>query len=82
MPPLFRALQNDLFISMANIPLRQYLSRLLNRENLTRVEATELLATMLQDDSTDAQIAAVLVALSAKGETAEELAGMDRKSVV
>jgi anthranilate phosphoribosyltransferase len=61
---------------MANIQLRQYLSRLQSRENLTRVEATELLAAMLQDDSTDAQIAAALMALSAKGETAQELAGM------
>src|SRR5258708_4048063 len=61
---------------MANIPLRQYLSRLLRRENLTRTEATELLVAMLQDDATDAQIAATLVALSAKGETVEELAGM------
>jgi len=62
--------------SMVNTILREHLVRLLRRENLTRREATELLVAMLQDDATDAQIAAVLVALSAKGETAEELAGM------
>ena len=61
---------------MVNTILRRHLSRLLSRENLTRGEATQLLAAMLQDDATDAQIAAALVALSAKGETVEELAGM------
>ena len=61
---------------MVNTILRRHLSRLLSRENLTRGEATELLAAMLQDDSSDAQIAATLVALSAKGETVEELAGL------
>lgn len=62
--------------SMVNTILRRHLSRLLSRENLTRGEATELLAAMVQDEATDAQIAAALVALSAKGETVAELAGM------
>lgn len=61
---------------MVNSVLRHQLSRLVNREDLTRGEAAELLAAMLADEATDAQIAATLVALSAKGETAEELAGM------
>lgn len=61
---------------MVNSVLRHQLSRLVNREDLTRGEAAELLAAMLADDATDAQIAATLVALSAKGETVEELAGM------
>jgi anthranilate phosphoribosyltransferase len=61
---------------MVNSVLRHQLTRLLNRENLTRGEAAELLAAMLADDASDAQIAATLVALSAKGETVEELAGM------
>ncbi|HEV7474519.1 MAG TPA: anthranilate phosphoribosyltransferase [Pyrinomonadaceae bacterium] len=61
---------------MVNSVLRHQLARLLNREDLTRVEAAELLAAMLADDASDAQIAATLVALSAKGETVEELAGM------
>jgi len=61
---------------MLNSILRHQLTRLLNRENLTRREAGELLEAMLADDSTDAQIAATLVALAAKGETVEELAGM------
>jgi anthranilate phosphoribosyltransferase len=61
---------------MANPTLRHHLARLLNREDLTRRESAELLEGMLQDEATDAQIAATLVALTAKGETVEELAGM------
>ena len=62
--------------SVVNTVLRHHLSRLLNRENLSRGESAELLDAMLQDDAGDAQIAATLVALAAKGETVEELAGM------
>ena len=61
---------------MVNTVLRHHLARLLNRENLTRGESAELLEAMLRDDASDAQIAAALVALAAKGETVEELAGM------
>ncbi len=61
---------------MVNTVLRHSLARLLNRENLTRDEAAALLEAMLQADASDAQIAAILVALAAKGETVEELAGM------
>ena len=61
---------------MVNPVLRHSLPRLLNRENLTRGEATALLEAMLGDDATDAQLAATLVALAAKGETVAELAGM------
>ncbi len=57
-----------------NLP--QLLSRLLRREDLNRDEAAELLHGLLDPEATDAQIAATLVALAAKGETVEELAGM------
>ncbi len=56
--------------------LGNFLSRLLRRENLSHTEASRLLDSMLDAGSTDAQIAALLVALTAKGETVEELAGM------
>lgn len=56
--------------------LRAYSARLMNRENLSSVEAADFLNAILDHDATDAQIAAALVALSAKGETADELAGM------
>jgi anthranilate phosphoribosyltransferase len=61
---------------MVNIVLRNHLTRLLNRENLSRSEAAELLEALLRDDASDAQIAATLVALAAKGETVAELTGM------
>jgi anthranilate phosphoribosyltransferase len=61
---------------MANDFLRECLSRLMRREDLTRGESARLLDGLLDDDSTDGQIAAVLVALAAKGETVDELAGM------
>jgi anthranilate phosphoribosyltransferase len=63
-------------LPMVNSILRHHLTRLLNRESLTRREAGELIEAMLADDASDAQIAATLVALAAKGETVDELAGM------
>lgn len=63
-------------LPMVNSFLRHQLARLLNRESLTRREAGELLQAMLANDASDAQIAATLVALAAKGETVEELVGM------
>ena len=56
--------------------LRSFLLRLIRRESLTQNEASGLLDLMLDDKSADVQIAAVLVALAAKGETVDELAGM------
>ena len=56
--------------------LRSFLLRLIRRESLTQNEAAGLLELMLDGKSADAQIAAVLVALAAKGETVDELAGM------
>jgi len=45
-------------------------------EDLKREEAAGLLDGLLDGEATDAQIGATLVALAAKGETVEELAGM------
>ena len=45
-------------------------------ENLSRREANGLLESLLNDDATDGQIAAALVALKLKGETVDELAGL------
>src|SRR6266542_3200328 len=56
--------------------LRPFLVKLLRRENLSGDEAAELLKALLAGDATDAQIAAALVALAAKGETTDELKGM------
>jgi len=59
-----------------NATLRNHLSTLSRREDLSRQQAAELLEALLAADATDAQIAATLVALSQKGETVAELAGM------
>jgi anthranilate phosphoribosyltransferase len=56
--------------------LREFLGRLLRREDLKRDEAEDLLRALLDNEATDAQIAAILVALGTKGETVEELVGM------
>jgi anthranilate phosphoribosyltransferase len=56
--------------------LRCLLRKLMRGEDLTREEAAGLLDGLLDGEATDAQIGATLVALAAKGETVEELAGM------
>ena len=61
---------------MPNSGLTHFLARLVRGENLTREEAFDLLDALLDAEATDAQIAGVLVALAAKGETVEELTGM------
>ena len=56
--------------------LQPFAARLMRGENLQRDEAAQLINAMLQDAATDAQIAAALISLAIKGETADELAGM------
>jgi anthranilate phosphoribosyltransferase len=51
------------------------LKKLVAREDLTRAEAASLLEFLISAEATDAQIAAALTALAAKGETEDELAG-------
>ena len=55
--------------------ITELLNKLIAKHDLTQGEAAALLDAMLGDTTTDAQIAAALVALAAKGETEEELAG-------
>ncbi len=59
-----------------NLDLRETTMRLVRGENLSRSEAGNFLDALLDPAATDAQIAAALIALTAKGETVEELAGM------
>src|SRR5438132_10846550 len=51
------------------------MTRVLDGHDLTRDEAREAMAEIMAGDATPAQIAGFLVALRAKGETAEEIAG-------
>jgi len=48
----------------------------MQRKHLSRAESAKLLECLLSPVTTDAQIAAALIALAVKGETVEELAGM------
>jgi anthranilate phosphoribosyltransferase len=59
-----------------NLDLRKMTMRLVRGENLSRTEAANFLDALLDPAATDTQIAAALMALTAKGETVEELAGM------
>jgi len=59
-----------------NLDLREMTMLLVRGENLSRTEAADFLDALLDPATTDTQIAAALIALTAKGETVEELAGM------
>lgn len=55
--------------------MKYYIEKCLNKENLTVTEAAEALEKIMNGEATDAQIAGLLVALRAKGETTEEIVG-------
>src|SRR4030095_1665167 len=59
-----------------NLDLREMTVRLMRGENLSRTEAANFLDALVNPTATDTRIAAALMALTAKGETVEELAGM------
>jgi anthranilate phosphoribosyltransferase len=55
--------------------IQQALARLLDGHDLSRAEARGTMAVIMSGEATQAQIAGFLVALRAKGETADEIAG-------
>jgi anthranilate phosphoribosyltransferase len=55
--------------------IQQALQQALDGRDLTRDEAREVMGQIMTGDATPAQIGAFLVALRAKGETADEIAG-------
>src|SRR5688500_9764174 len=62
----------------ADTPLYRFLVRLMRGENLSMDEASEFFRALTDSNANTAQIAGALVALTTKGETSEELAGMTR----
>lgn len=62
----------------ADTPLHEFLVRLMRGENLSFAESDRFFKALTALDANPAQIAGCLVALAAKGETYEELAGMAR----
>ena len=59
-----------------NLDLRETTMRLVRGKNLSRTEAANFLEALLNQAATDTQIGEALIALSVKGETLDELAGM------
>ena len=55
--------------------IQRAIQRLLDGHNLTRSEAREVMGSIMRGEATPAQIAGFLVALRAKRETANEIAG-------
>ncbi|CAN5785977.1 anthranilate phosphoribosyltransferase [soil metagenome] len=62
----------------ADTPLYAFLVRLIRGEDLSMDEASEFFRALTDANANPAQIAGALSALTAKGETPEELAGMAR----
>ncbi|MCP4748859.1 MAG: anthranilate phosphoribosyltransferase [Desulfobacteraceae bacterium] len=54
---------------------RDYLSQLIQRQNLSESKMADMMNTVLTGKATEAQIGAMMAALATKGETFEELAG-------
>ncbi|MHB8060869.1 MAG: anthranilate phosphoribosyltransferase [Gaiellaceae bacterium] len=55
--------------------IQEAIAKALDRSDFTRAEACEVMNEIMSGRTTDAQIAGFLVALRAKGETSEEIAG-------
>jgi anthranilate phosphoribosyltransferase len=62
--------------SKADTPLHKFLVRLMRGENLSFTESAKFFEALADPNANSSQIAGSLVALAAKGETYEELAGM------
>ncbi|MFC4024796.1 anthranilate phosphoribosyltransferase [Oceanobacillus longus] len=56
--------------------MKQYLKKVINGENLTVEEMKAATNYCFRDDVTESEISALLIALQAKGETADEIAGL------
>ena len=60
----------------ADTPLFPYIAKLMRREHMSQAEASEFFRSLTDPGAGSNQIAAALTALTIKGETPEELAGM------
>ena len=58
--------------------MKHAIQQLIDRKDLTEAEAAEVMRQIMEGKATDAQIAALVVALRAKGETVEEITGFAR----
>jgi anthranilate phosphoribosyltransferase len=60
---------------MADFPWPETLEQILSGDGLSRTEAHDAMSDIMAGDASESQIAAFLVALRAKGETADEMTG-------
>jgi anthranilate phosphoribosyltransferase len=63
---------------MPNAVLTEAIDRLADGENLSAADAARVLREVMEGSASDAEAAALLIALRAKGETVEEIAGLAR----
>jgi anthranilate phosphoribosyltransferase len=63
---------------MPTSPLGQAIAALANRQSLSERQTTEVFGVVMRGEATPAQLAALLMGLRVKGETAEEVAGAAR----
>jgi anthranilate phosphoribosyltransferase len=59
-------------------PLSRAIAALANRQSLSEQQAADVFATVMRGEATPVQIAALLMGLRVKGETADEIAGAAR----
>lgn len=59
-------------------PLHRAIAALANRQSLSEQHATDVFSAVMRGEATPVQIAALLIGLRVKGETAEEIAGAAR----
>src|SRR6059058_6521399 len=62
----------------APVPLLEAIAALANRRSLTESQTTAVFGTVMRGEASPAQIAALLIGLRVKGETADEVAGAAR----
>ena len=56
--------------------MKQYLEKLVQRQDLTAEEMRRAAQTLFSEEVTDSEIAAFMIGLKSKGETAEEIASL------
>ncbi|OHD17915.1 MAG: anthranilate phosphoribosyltransferase [Spirochaetes bacterium GWD1_27_9] len=66
---------NFLHYRRDNVPIKDYLSKLLNKTNLNFKESYDIMDELTEGNMHDAQIGSLLTSLQIKGFTSEELAG-------
>ena len=62
---------------MDNVPIKEYLQKALNQNNLSLQESYDFMDELTEGNLHDSQIGSLLTSLQIKGVTSEELAGFE-----